>query len=459
MFPLLAFALFVPAEECAGCHSLIQRPGEARTIAPYALWQGSMMAHSGVDPFWKAQMSWEIQARPEAKAAIEAKCTRCHTPAGQAASEGVNCTVCHQIEPEGLGTKASFTGGFKINEAKKIYGPHADPFPMPMRMHTGYQPVQSKHILDSALCGTCHTVITHAPDGREFIEQAPYLEWLASDFAKEGKTCQSCHMPVEPKPLYIAHRPMGGPFPPTSPRQPFGLHLLIGGNYLVPRMIAELFPGEEAVMKRTSERAIENLAKSVRLQPRATWSGTRLTLDVLVENRTGHKLPTAYPSRRMWLEVSVKAEDGTILFASGQQPPSTEQPHRNVIRKPDQVMIWEAVMADSAGAPTHTLLTAAQYAKDNRILPRGFRLGQWPVGAVGVSTDPDFRPGSDNVRYEIDLTHKPHQVEVRAWYQTIKPQHGAIFQTGGTPAMKQFTDLYSRHREAAVMAHTTIQVP
>lgn len=458
MIPLLAFALFIPAEECAGCHSLIQRPGETRTIAPYALWQGSMMAHAGVDPFWKAQMSWEIQVRPEAKAAIEAKCTRCHTPA-ERASEGVNCTVCHQIESAGLGKKASFTGGFKINEAKQIYGPHADPFPMPMQMHTGYKPVQSKHILDSALCGTCHTVITHAPDGREFIEQAPYLEWLASDFAREGKTCQSCHMPVEPREIYIAHRPMGGPFPPTSPRKPFGLHLLIGGNYLVPRMIAEQNPGEASTLQRTSERAIENLAKAMRLQPRATWNAGRLSVDVLVENRTGHKLPTAYPSRRMWLEVVAKGADGKVLWASGSEGPQAGQPHRNIIRSADQTMVWEAQMADSSGVPTHTLLSAAQYAKDNRILPRGFQLGEWPVGPVGVTGDGDFRAGSDTARYEMALPVKPAKVEVRAWYQVIKPEHGSIFSDGPTVEMRVFTDLYSRHREPVRMAEVFVPIP
>lgn len=458
MIPLLAFAMFIPAEECAGCHSLIQRPGETRTIAPYALWQGSMMAHAGVDPFWKAQMSWEIQARPEAKAAIEAKCTRCHTPAGQA-SEGVNCTVCHQIESAGLGKKSSFTGGFKINDTKQIYGPHADPFPMPMQMHTGYKPVQSKHILDSALCGTCHTVITHAPDGREFIEQAPYLEWLASDFAKEGKTCQSCHMPVEPRELYIAHRPMGGPFPPTSPRKPFGLHLLIGGNYLVPKMIAAMSPGEESTLQRTSQRAMENLAKAVRLQPRVEWDGSRLTVGVLVENRTGHKLPTAYPSRRMWLEILVKGADGKVRWASGRETPPAGQPHRNVIRNAAETMVWEAVMADASGAPTHTLLSAAQYAKDNRIQPRGFRVGEWAIGAVGVNGDDDFRAGGDLVRYEVSLPDKPARVEVRAWYQVIKPEHGMIFSSGKTAEMQTFTDLFSRHRQAAQMAEVIVQVP
>ncbi len=39
---------------------------------------------------------------------------------------------------------------------------------------------------------------------------------------------------------------------------------------------------------------------------------------------------------------------------------------------PDQVQIYESVMRDRAGRPTTGLLTAVGYAKDNRLLPRGF---------------------------------------------------------------------------------------
>lgn len=76
----------------------------------------------------------------------------------QTGAEGVSCTVCHKISAKGLGKPASFTGGFKINTENEIYGPHAKPFPMPMMHHTENFPKEGKHILDSALCGTCHTV-------------------------------------------------------------------------------------------------------------------------------------------------------------------------------------------------------------------------------------------------------------------------------------------------------------
>ena len=51
-----------------------------------------------------------------------------NTRADQMAEDGVSCSVCHQITGEGLGTRASFVGGFKIDTSKPAgerheYGP------------------------------------------------------------------------------------------------------------------------------------------------------------------------------------------------------------------------------------------------------------------------------------------------------------------------------------------------
>src|SRR6202022_1729028 len=47
----------------------------------------------------------------------------------------------------------------------------------------------------------------------------------------------------------------------------------------------------------------------------STSSG--LSMEVLVENLSGHKLPTAYPSRRVWLHVTVRDRNGQTIFESG----------------------------------------------------------------------------------------------------------------------------------------------
>jgi len=134
---------FLAAENCALCHSSsnranAMRDAKRRPVAPYDLWQASMMANSARDPFWRAVLSAEVGATPSRKALIEEKCTRCHAPMAAPAPEsppgevlaylkqsdqrshfgldGVSCTVCHQITDKGLGSEESFTGHFEINK-------------------------------------------------------------------------------------------------------------------------------------------------------------------------------------------------------------------------------------------------------------------------------------------------------------------------------------------------------
>jgi hypothetical protein len=195
---------------CALCHqnapgAQAMRDEVGAGVAPFDLWMGSMMANSARDPLWRAVVSAEVAATPAAREAIEAKCTRCHAAAGWHESEapsmalidatdtaghlardGVTCTVCHGIEPDGLGTDASFTGHWVIGDEKVAYGPHAQPQARPMEMHTGITPRQADHVTDAALCGSCHTLITDAltadgeATGHQLVEQATCLEWRNS---------------------------------------------------------------------------------------------------------------------------------------------------------------------------------------------------------------------------------------------------------------------------------------
>ncbi|MDX2151305.1 MAG: hypothetical protein SFV54_11270 [Bryobacteraceae bacterium] len=424
--PVLA-ARAQSADICSLCHSrLSYRQTE---VAPHALWKGSIMAKAAQDPYFLARVRYESNT---AGLALDSKCLRCHAPA-EPGGAGVNCSACHLLDTD-----------FKVSARRQAFGPHERPFEMPMLHHTGLTPTHSPHILDSALCATCHTVVTHplgTPEGTEFLEQAPYLEWLASGYSKEQRTCQSCHLPHLDGASYIAHRPPGGPFPPTRPRMPFGRHLFAGANYQV-APLAGADPG----------RALEQLQRSMTLTATERGPGE---IAVTVTNLAGHKLPTAYPSRRLWLHVKAFDSAGALVFESGAFDRTTGellagagfQAHYTFISSPRQVQIYEAEYIDASGRPTLSLVAAAAYRKDNRILPRGFdpAAGQ-RVLPVGTDSDAAFAAGSHTTRYR--LPRSARRVEVEALYQSIKPAHlpplGSLAALDPTPAVAAKTEIALR---------------
>ena len=463
--------IFQPAIQCMTCHNgLLTKGGEDVSFG--TLWRPSMMAHAARDPYWHAGVRREVTDHPRAQAAIENECSRCHMPmahvgqhalgkqmalfanlptaagADPMAVEGVSCAVCHQVRADGLGAKSSFTGGFVIDtttplERRQIFGPYeVDPGRTSiMRSATGLLPTQGMHIQQSEVCATCHTLYTHAlneagePTG-EFPEQMPYQEWLHSEF-RSSQSCQSCHMPVVP-----------GEMPITSvlgsAREGMSRHDFRGANFLMLGMLNR-FRADLGVVARPAEldaasaRAkafLQSEAATVSIE-RANVAGSRLDADVAVRNLAGHKLPTAYPSRRVWLRVTVHDGQGRMVFSSGALEPNGAivgndndrdgaryEPHYREIRAGDEVQIYEAIMGTAAKAVTTGLLSAVTYLKDNRLPPRGFdkRTAPDDVAVHGDAlADPDFLAGEDRVRYTIDTTgaRGPFTIEASLWYQSV----------------------------------------
>ena len=462
--PLLAAPGFVSADTCALCHS---RAG-MRTQAPvghYESWRFSMMSAAARDPYWRSRVAMESGAAGGEAAKVQDKCLRCHAAADQYAfrseskqmriadltdsgGEGVTCTVCHRIEPVALGKRESFTGGFRISKESVIFGPHERPFAMPMMHHTGYQPVPAKHILDAALCGSCHTLLLTDSAGQVTLpEQTTYLEWLASEYPSRNTACQTCHLPVakgadgEPASDYIAHRPQGGAFPPTRPRSPIGVHTFIGGNVQMLRLLAE--SGDSAGFRERADATQRFLTSAIVLNATATVDRRDLLIGVTIRNLTGHKLPTGHARPATLAPCHCHGFSSRIVFESGAWNPDTGelrfpqsfQPHRDLIDRSAQTAIYEAVIEDAGGKLTSLLTKAVRYRKDNRLLPEGFDqssrlpdgvLADW-VMPVGTKEDQNFEAGHDTVHYRIPLPKNgiPVRISVEACFQSIRPVDAA----------------------------------
>ncbi len=465
---------FRTSERCVACHNEL-KTSSGEDISIGFQWRASIMANSARDPYWQGSVRRESMDHPESQAAIEDECSICHMPIthltakaeGQkakifenlpisdsdaqhrAAADGVSCSVCHQVQKERLGTNEANNGNVVIASAKdKNQRPEYGPFVIDaghkrvMESSTGgFVPEEGEHIRDSALCGSCHTLKTKArgPGGKEIgslPEQMPYQEWLHSDYPAK-RTCQSCHMPEVEEPVKITA--LFG-----IPRVGMHRHEFVGGNFFMERVLnghrdelgVAALPGE---LSAAAEHATDFLqTQTARLSIRkvqATAAG--LSVEVLVENLTGHKFPTAYPSRRAWLHVVVRDNSGRVVFESGalngdgsivgnhnDADPLQFEPYYHEIDNPQQVQIFEPILKDAQGKVTTGLLSAVGYLKDSRILPSGFdkTTAEPDISVVGeAASDPDFNDKGALTRYEIRTGEAtgPFHVTAELWYQPI----------------------------------------
>ena len=469
-----ALSLFTHSSNCLACHNnLVTASGEDVSIG--SMWRGTMMANSARDPYVHASIRRETVDHPSRSAEIEDECAACHmpmlqrvarnrgttaavfehlvtgspaTPLQDLARDGISCSVCHQIADDGLGTATTANGSFVMaptppTGVRAIYGAHDIDRGRRtiMRSVTGFEQEEAPHIKESRVCATCHTLTTKAygPDGAvvgELPEQMTYQEWQHSAFNHEQRSCQSCHMPAAAGPVRISSV-LG------DARDTLARHTFVGGNAHMLRLMNR-YRGELGIAATAAELEAAAQATIRQLQQdTATVSvstprreGQTLSFVVEVRNRAGHKFPTGFPSRRAWLHVTVSDAAGRTLFVSGaidahgaiqgndsDTDPASVEPHYDRVTSSDQVQIYESVLGARDGAPTTGLLTATQYLKDNRLLPRGFDAATAPssIAVWGIAADGDFAGGVDRVRYDvaIDRPAEGLRVDVELRYQAI----------------------------------------
>jgi hypothetical protein len=162
-----------------------------------------------------------------------------------------------------------------------------------------------------------------------------------------------------------------------------------------------------------------------------------LTVGVQVQNKTGHKFPAGFPSRRAWVHLLVTDEDGLVLFESGKpssvgaiigndadSDPTLYERHFSIIQDPGEVQIYEVVMGDLKGEVTYTLLEASDRIKDNRLLPVGFSKtgAREDIQVIGDALeDENFLGGSDALDYVIPLggADPPYLIRAELLYQSV----------------------------------------
>jgi len=488
--PYFNSSLFTASGNCSTCHTgagaVLTQNGV--DISPVTHWRSTMMANSSKDPLWQAVVSEETHNFLAMKDEIESICTKCHAPLGNTQAkkdglttytltqmrsdplgkDGVSCTLCHQIDPANLGMQTSFSGGYKIDTTRIIYGPYQNPFAQPMINFVNFNSVYSPHMNNSELCATCHTLFTPYFDYNNQVagyypEQTPYLEWKNSDFAQNGTECQTCHMPAIQDSIDISSLPSNH----TVKHSPYFKHEFVGANKMMLNLIKNNIDSlgataSAALFDSTIGRVNKNFnGKTATLQIDVLPVEDSLDINVKITNLTGHKLPSGIPFRRMWIELKILNSLNQTIFHSGEWGSDGEiighdslyERHHDIIRRADEVQIFECVPVDVNGAVTQTLLRAASNIKDNRLPPSGFTTANPSYDSVkisGVGDDPNFNKtgniegsGADVVTYRIKPAENGElTIQARLCYQPMKP--AAIDRLAGlnTPEAIRFISMW-----------------
>jgi hypothetical protein len=224
-------------------------------------------------------------------------CASCHAPGAgidgylttnmndvrDVITAGIHCDYCHKIggiylDPASGSVYPNTPGVLSQRILRPpagdniFFGPYDD-----IKDPDTYLPEMS----ESQYCAPCHQFSFW---GTPIYES--YNEWLASDYAESGITCQNCHMPPNGD-TYFALPEMGGLEHP-----------------------AERIPSHLDLGAKSVELLQETLTMTVEVQQRA---GQLVVTVDLYNFGAGHHVPTDHPGRQMILTVSAIDESGQPL--------------------------------------------------------------------------------------------------------------------------------------------------
>ncbi len=251
------------------------------------------------------------------------------------ADDGVSCSVCHQITDQNLGKRESFVGGFKIDEKARpderhVYGQFdvKKGHTTIMKSSSTFQPIEkpstsarrscaprairsSRQALDSAGQGDRRAARTGAIPGMaaQRLQGDTKLPVL-SHAGREGRRADHVGLRRAPCRFFAAHvrrrQFLHAADAEPVPQRPVRLGAAPGNGC----------GGEPDDCAPAIGSGQGHVCSSVDVR------NGRLDAAISVENLGGHKLPTAYPSRRVWLHVTVRDRNGKAVFESGALNPN-----------------------------------------------------------------------------------------------------------------------------------------
>ncbi len=281
---------------CGECHQAI-----------HAVWRQSMHAKAWSNNIFQAAYRRSREAYGDEQAKT---CVRCHCPTvrhggdydvkNPITEEGVTCDFCHSVSAVDLKDPVD---PFRWTVGKTKHGPlrHAQ--------SPAHEIVDTQLHTQSKFCGGCHEY----RNAHGVTVLGTYSEWKAGPYAKRGKQCQDCHMPLIPGRVVALSVK-------RDTNKMVNLHDVSGSH------------------------DIEQVRKAVTLDLMGhEWLGERVWVFVQVANvGSGHRFPTGLPNHRAVLEVTI--HDGSTLVDQREIPFAIVMLNKNrrVLTADHEIMIEAA---------------------------------------------------------------------------------------------------------------------
>lgn len=241
--------------------------------------------------------------------------------------EGVTCVYCHTIEGPGAATGippfalnlTAYHGTIRIPAAT-----------------TSHKSAYSAFFTRSEYCGSCHDYSNQ----HGVAISTTYREWKNSRYAKQGVTCQSCHMPGRP-----GRNSSEGPMRPRVADHSFSVDALTASrpNAATLTLTGARRPGGD----------------SLRVFATVTNAGW------------GHSLPTGNDQNLALLRVRVVDADGKVIW---ENDPFSEW----------NVSVFGLILADELGAWPADTWNATKLLSDRRIKAGGSARVRYDVPLAGA---------------------------------------------------------------------------
>ncbi len=325
-----------PAEECSDCHQQI-----------YTEWKSSRHAHSSEaqNVFFQKMLDW---ANKSSQNSLDETCRKCHEPARTLIpdteqtravfEQGVSCDICHATQ---LAVVDNYDW-IQLGPGNLKYGPIKDP------ISNVHESEFSASITTSEFCFTCHGNEKN-PHGISFCSTKS--EWENSRFARQGVSCQDCHMPSKE----------GKAAPLGKVRDEIHSHSFFGGY---------------------SDEILTNCAD---IKVKYVRKDSLLDVAVEIQNHAvGHALPTGSPMRMVIFNIEAQDAD---------KNPVWKNYYINPIKEDPQAIFMKLLANENGDAPVPPW-EAVTEKFDQRLLPDEKRLLTYLI------------PDSNVVYLETTLTYR-----------------------------------------------------